>query len=196
MTNNDVGIQLQAGHLPYTANTNIDGDQCNLADQYFGRGNAPVTCAVVGENSLSGNTVATRDVTPACDTVGSLTFSAQPGGAAARASLNPQPVVTVLAEDGNPLTSYTGLVTITLGTNPGGGALSGTTSVNAVGGVATFAGLSIDKPGVGYTLIAVSGNLPPATSNPFTITNGPATQLAFSTRPVARRPMARSPRSR
>ena len=43
--------------------------------------------------------------------------------------------------------------------------------------------LSIDKPGVGYTLIAASGNLPPATSTPFTIISGPATQLAFSTQP-------------
>jgi parallel beta-helix repeat protein len=183
VSNNDVGIQRQAGHLPYTANTNIDGDQNNVADLYFGRGNAPVTCAVIGANTLTGNTVATRDVSPACDTLGSLAFSAQPGGAPTKGSLNPQPVVTVLAEDGNPLTSYIGTVTITLGDNPGGGTLSGATSVNAVNGVATFASLSIDKPGVGYSLVATSGTLPPATSSPFTISIGPATQLAFSAQP-------------
>ena len=44
----DVGIQQQAGHLPYPA----DGDQSNLADQYFGRGNSPVMCGI----SLNGNT--------------------------------------------------------------------------------------------------------------------------------------------
>ncbi len=40
----DIGIQRQAGHTPYTANTNTDGDQNDLADQYFGRGNSPVAC--------------------------------------------------------------------------------------------------------------------------------------------------------
>jgi hypothetical protein len=196
VTNNDVGIQRQGGHLPYTANTNIDGDQSNVADLYFGRGNAPVTCAVIGANSLSGNIVAVRDVTPACDTVGSLVFSVSPGGTAAHGLLNPQPVVTLLAEDGNPLTSYTGSVTLTLGNNPGGGTLSGTISVNAVSGVAAFTNLSINKPGVGYTLIAESGNVPPATSSPFEIMSGLATQLAFSTQPggaVARTALAPQP---
>ncbi|MBK7965085.1 MAG: right-handed parallel beta-helix repeat-containing protein [Bacteroidetes bacterium] len=54
----DVGIQRQAGHLPYPG----DGDQSNLADTYFGRGNSPVTCGVnVIGNTLS-NTIDTRDV--------------------------------------------------------------------------------------------------------------------------------------
>jgi parallel beta-helix repeat protein len=44
----DVGIQQQAGHTPYPG----DGNQDNLPDQYFGRGNSPVMCGI----SLSGNT--------------------------------------------------------------------------------------------------------------------------------------------
>ena len=96
--------------------------------------------------------ISTQGVSPACDTVGSLAFSTQPGGAQAKGALSPQPVVTVLAADGSPFTSFVGTVTITLGDNPGGGTLSGTTTVNAVNGVATFAGLSITKPGVaGWT---------------------------------------------
>ena len=39
-----------------------------------------------------------------------------------------------------------------IGTNPGGGTLSGTTTVAAVAGVATFSNLSINKAGTGYTL--------------------------------------------
>ncbi len=62
LNNNDVGIQQQAGHLPYTPNTNVDGDQSNVADQYFGRGNSPVGCATIGSNTFSGNTVDTRSV--------------------------------------------------------------------------------------------------------------------------------------
>jgi hypothetical protein len=54
LTGNDVGIQQQAGHLPYPA----DGDQANLADLYFGRGNSPELCNVtVSSNTFSGNTV-------------------------------------------------------------------------------------------------------------------------------------------
>ncbi len=59
---NDVGIQRQAGHLPYPG----DGDQNNLADTYFGRGNSPVTCGVTLTGNVFGNITAngvnTRDV--------------------------------------------------------------------------------------------------------------------------------------
>ncbi|MEO8287324.1 MAG: right-handed parallel beta-helix repeat-containing protein [Chloroflexota bacterium] len=66
VTGNEVGIQRQAGHLPYTANTNnVDGDQSNIADTYFGRGNSPVVCAQLGTNNASSNTTANmRDVGP------------------------------------------------------------------------------------------------------------------------------------
>lgn len=55
----DVGIQQQAGHTPYPG----DGDQSNLADFYFGRGNSPVTCSfTMTGNTLSSNGVDTRNV--------------------------------------------------------------------------------------------------------------------------------------
>ena len=47
-------------------------------------------------------------------------------------------------------------VTIFLGTNPGGGILTGTTSVEADAGIATFSGLSIDKAANGYTFMATA----------------------------------------
>jgi parallel beta-helix repeat protein len=64
VSSNDVGIQRQAGHLPYTANSTVDGDQANVADLYFGRGNSPAVCAQIGANTYSGNTANTRDVGP------------------------------------------------------------------------------------------------------------------------------------
>src|SRR5207249_4479936 len=67
--------------------------------------------------------------------------------------------------------------------NPGSGTLSGTTTVAAVAGVATFPGLSINKVGTGYTLTANSGSLSGTTSTPFNITAGAATQLSFSVQP-------------
>jgi hypothetical protein len=84
--------------------------------------------------------------------------------------LSPQPVITVKDADGNTATTYSGPVTIALGANPGGGTLSGTTTVNAVNGVATFTNLSIDKPGVGYTLVASAAGLSSSTSTAFSVT--------------------------
>jgi hypothetical protein len=40
------------------------------------------------------------------------------------------------------------------------GSISPLTPVAAVGGVATFSNLKIDKAGAGYTLVATSGDLP------------------------------------
>src|SRR5207247_1318213 len=69
--------------------------------------------------------------------------------------------------------SFTGAVAIAIDNNPVGGTLTGNAPVNAVNGVATFANLTIDKVGTGYTLTATSGTLTPATSNSFNITAAP-----------------------
>ena len=63
-------------------------------------------------------------------------------------------------------TRYSRAVSLTL---QGAGTLFGTTTVNAVAGVATFTDLVIDTAGT-YTLFATSGRLAPATSAPFEIT--------------------------
>src|SRR5207237_971010 len=67
----------------------------------------------------------------------------------------------------------------------GGGTLSGTTTVAAVSGVATFSNLSIDKAGTGYTLTAASGALTGATSSAFTISPAAASRLAFTVQPTS-----------
>lgn len=58
LENNDIGVQQQAGHTPYTADAAGDGDQSNLTDLYFGRGNSPELCNV----SLTGNTYTSNGV--------------------------------------------------------------------------------------------------------------------------------------
>lgn len=60
-------------------------------------------------------------------------------------------------------------VAMAIGTNAGGGTLSGTATATTVGGVASFSGLSLDKAGAGYTLRASSSTATPATSAPFSI---------------------------
>src|SRR5205823_1840043 len=93
------------------------------------------------------------------------------------------PAVQVTAQDaqGNTATGFTGNVTVAIGTNEGTGALGGTLTHAAVGGVATFANLAIDKVGTGYTLTATGAGT--ATSAAFNITAGTATQLVFTVEP-------------
>lgn len=64
LNNNDVGVQAQAGHDPasYVANAPGDGNQSDLADDFFGRGNSPLTCATILPNTFSGNGVDSRFV--------------------------------------------------------------------------------------------------------------------------------------
>ena len=55
--------------------------------------------------------------------------------------------VAALDASGNTVTSYTGSISVAIGSNPSGGTLSGTTTVAVVNGVATFGNLKIDKAG-------------------------------------------------
>jgi hypothetical protein len=61
-------------------------------------------------------------------------------------------------------------VTVSIATNPGGGALAGTTTVTSSNGVAHFGDLQINEVGVGYALAANAPGFASATSNLFTIT--------------------------
>ena len=180
---NDIGIQRQAGHLPYTANAAVDGNQADLADNYFGRGNSPHTCALIGTNTFSMNGADTRDVNPDCDIVASLRFSIQPGNGQAGSPLSPQPIIEVLDAQGNLDTSYNGPVMLVIGNNPAAGTLAGDTIVSAVNGVASFSNISINKVGTGYTLLAYSDSLASVASTGFDISHGPATHVMFTTQP-------------
>ncbi|HEV3343661.1 MAG TPA: hypothetical protein VG125_25035, partial [Pirellulales bacterium] len=79
--------------------------------------------------------------------------------------------VTVEAEDdfGTLATSFNGGVTIALANNPGAATLSGMPSATANAGVAAFTGLSLNNPGLGYTLQATSSGLTAGTTNPFNV---------------------------
>ncbi len=66
----------------------------------------------------------------------------------------------VVVDIGNP--TSTDPVTLSIGTNPSSGVLSGTLTVNAVAGVAVFNNLQISLAGDGYTLVATApSQLPP-----------------------------------
>lgn len=99
-----------------------------------------------------------------------LTFTVQPPATSPGSPF----IVAVAARDagGNIVPTFTLPVSVAIGTNPAGGTLSGVTTVNAVGGVATFAGLAIDNVGTGYTLSATRAGLTTATSVPFNVAVG------------------------
>ena len=84
--------------------------------------------------------------------------------------------VVVKAEDifGNVDPTYTGNVVLALSNNSTGAVLQGTTSENAVQGVAAFPDLLLTTASAagGYTLQATSGALTAATSSAFTVTRG------------------------
>src|SRR5207249_6610812 len=83
-----------------------------------------------------------------------------------------------------PISGFSGAITVALGSNPGGATLNGTLLVAAVGGVASFGDLSLNRTATGYTLTASGGGLGPVTSTAFDITPGTATRLAFTQQPT------------
>lgn len=133
-------------------------------------------------SGLTGDTSSAFDIT--LGTAGKLAFLQHPTAAASTLGIGPDITVQIQDAGGNPVSGSTSSVTLAIGTNPGAGTLAGTATVNAVAGVATFPGLSIDKIGTGYTLTASSSGLTGATSSAFNITLGAANKLAFLQQPT------------
>ena len=101
-----------------------------------------------------------------------LVFTVQPRTTMPLMRIEPAVQATVVDDQGNPLTSFTGSVSITIGHNGGmllRGTLSGTKTVPVVNGVATFSDLSIDQVGNGYTLVVSVPGATSAESAPFNI---------------------------
>jgi len=113
-----------------------------------------------------------------------LALTVQPTSTVAGVSISPSPTVQIQDQYGNATTS-TANVSIAFGTNPSAGTLSGAATVAAVNGTATFPGVSINKVGTGYTLVASSTSLPGTTSSPFNITPAAASKLALTATTVA-----------
>jgi hypothetical protein len=98
-----------------------------------------------------------------------LSFFVQPNTANVGQTISPP--VEVLARDslGGIATEFNGTITIALGSNSTGASLSGTTSVRAVNGIASFGNLALNKAGT-YTLQASATGAANATSTAFSVT--------------------------
>ncbi|MCU0621733.1 MAG: hypothetical protein MUC69_09535, partial [Gemmatimonadales bacterium] len=127
----------------------------------------------------------TSQVTVTLGAATRVAFLTQPGNVAAGAAITPAVQVEVLDAAGNRVTTSSAPVTVALGSNPGGATLGGTLTVNAVNGVATFANLSLNRAGTGYTLAAISSGLSGATSVTFNVSVGGASRLAFAVQPAS-----------
>jgi hypothetical protein len=149
-----------------------------FSQDFFYRDTTPGTVVLDGSVTIAANTLlkvgqiarVVKSVLPIG--VGRLTFGTQPANANKDATIAP---FSVRVEDvaGNLDATSSRSVSLAIGNNLSGGTLSGTSTVAAVNGIATFNDLSIDRAGNGYTLVASSATPAPAlttaTSLPFNI---------------------------
>lgn len=114
-----------------------------------------------------------------------LSFLQQPTNALVNNTIAPPVKIGVIDTEGkSDMYTLYDSVNLTIGTNPGGGTLTGGGTMPLTQGVATYSALSIDKAGTGYTLAAASSPIGlSATSNAFNITAGVATKLVFTVQP-------------
>ena len=103
-----------------------------------------------------------------------LAFVQGPTNTAAGATITPAVTVAVEDANGNIESSDDATqVSLSIGTNPGGGTLSGGSAVTVAAGIATFQSLAVSAAGNGYTLTASSTpSYTAATSAAFNITTG------------------------
>ena len=91
-----------------------------------------------------------------------LRFVVQPVASTSGSAIAPPIQVEILDSLGFVVSSANGPVSLSILNNPGNASLSGTTTVNANSGLATFANVALSAPGDGYT--AVSHCSPPSDS--------------------------------
>jgi hypothetical protein len=102
-----------------------------------------------------------------------LTITQQPSGGSGsnnNSAVNIGTVIVQIQDTYGNLISSTASISAALVTNPAGAVLSGTTAVNASGGIATFSNLRVNKDG-DYTIGFSSTGLTGATSVEFPMTN-------------------------
>lgn len=127
---------------------------------------APLTSAVSNQFTIN----------PAADD--EVRFVQEPSNAQAGVAISPAITVEIIDQFGNRTTS-TAQIGLAIGVNPGGSILTGGGLTAAVAGLATFAGVSLNNAGTGYTLIASSTGLTSDTSATFNITAAPTPTISI-----------------
>ena len=174
---NNPGSGVLSGTSPVSAVNGV----ANFANLSIDKAGVGYTLAATA-TGLSGAT--STGFTIAVGSAAKLSFLVQPSNTISGATITPAVQVEVQDAGGNRVTTGALSIALAILNNPGGGALSGTNPVTSASGVASFANLSIDKSGIGYTLQATSGGLTAATSTSFNIISGAADHLAFFVQPT------------
>jgi uncharacterized repeat protein (TIGR03803 family) len=193
-----LGSFVQTGAIgPFTVNVSFSDGTSSFVEMnqmpgpisdIFTLVKAGVTTVTVTVADSAGHTSNTIkfNITDAPDNLdpANLVFAQQPTTGIAGAALSP--AITVDLEDrfGNIITTLSSDVTLALNTFPTGGTLSGTTTVKAVNGVATFTGLSLKIAGA-YTLKASAGSAFAGVSNSITIAPAAAAKLVIAQQPTS-----------
>jgi CSLREA domain-containing protein len=111
----------------------------------------------------NGLTSATQSITPTFGTATQAIISTNAAGSVSGSAFTTQPVITIKDAFGNTVTNSTASVTMTVST---GATTLGTTTVNAVAGVATFTNVGISgTAGTAYTLTFASNGLTSGTQS-------------------------------
>ncbi|HEY7685960.1 MAG TPA: hypothetical protein VH833_07650 [Gemmatimonadales bacterium] len=196
VTAQDASNNTVTGYVGTVAFTSTDGQATLPANYAFVSGDNGThtftngaTLKTQGSQSVTATDVVTPSITGSAPVTVSaasatvLMFTVQPGSIIAGANFAPPVLVTARDAFGNTAASFAGTVSLGFANNPGQASLLGTTAVSAAAGVASFANVSVDKVGGGYTLTASATGLSSATSAPFNVAAGTGTQLAFLVQP-------------
>ena len=156
--------QLVTGDYAYAEYTGGSG---------AGWGYAQITPTMYHGGSGDGDHMAaySTDTAVGYSTATKLAFTSAPSTSYAGVAFDTQPVVEIRDADNNKVLNATNTVSLAIANDGAGSgsALGGTTSMNAVAGVADFSskGLYISRAGTGYTLSASASGLTSATSSAF-----------------------------
>lgn len=138
-----------------------------------------VTGARAGTATITASSSGTRGTIAVTVTPGApsrVVITTQPAGAAAGVRLTTQPVAEIRDIADNLVTSSSAPVTVAVS---GTGTISGTTTVNAVAGVARFTDLALGGTVGGRTLVFSSPLLAAGTSNVVELVAGPPGALVY-----------------
>jgi hypothetical protein len=167
-----IGSNPGGGSLTGGGSVTVSGGVTTFSSLSINNGGTGYTLQASSSPSLTGATSNAFNII----TVGAaskLSFGVQPSNTLLNNTIIPSVTVRVEDATGNLVTTdNTTQVTLVIGTNPGGGVLTGGGPVTVFSGVATFSSLAINAAGDGYTLSASSSpSLTGATSNTFNITS-------------------------
>ncbi|HEX9506260.1 MAG TPA: Ig-like domain-containing protein, partial [Acidimicrobiia bacterium] len=179
----DAAAEFTPPSHTFTSGTGLDNGVFTASVKFHAAGSQTVAATDHANASIIGTSAA---VTVQPGAPATAVFSVQPSSTTAGVHIAPAVEVTVTDAFTNLVPGAS--VTLSIGINAGGGTLSGTTTRSTTAsGVASFADLSIDKAGTGYTLHGTVPSTPSAVtanSTAFDITAAAPATAAFTVQPT------------